>query len=128
MSSGVGMPFSLTGGASMKVSCGRVDFKRVVSSHVRPSGNFVIKRAAMLTLSPMTNKENHKYTCRTRTCTCILHVYICMYARTSVFVSLLMSHYSTESDTSCHTNRIMTNNNNNYYYCVAIVMIIFTLI
>ena len=77
MSSGVGMPFSLTGGANMKVSCGRVDFKRVVSSHVRPSGNFVIKRAAMLTLSPMTNKDNHKYTCRTCTRTCILHVHVC---------------------------------------------------
>ena len=90
MSSGVGMPFSLTGGASMKVSCGRVDFKRVVSSHVRPSGNFVIKRAAMLTLSPMTNKENHKYTavhvhvyymCMYVTC---VHVHVCSYQCTRV--------------------------------------------
>ena len=57
MSSGVGIPFNLTGGARTKVSCGRFDFNRVVSSHVRPSGNFVINRAAMLTLSPITGDK-----------------------------------------------------------------------
>lgn len=101
MFSGLDIPLRVTGGAIVNWLSERLDLLFVVSSQVTQLGNFIIKRAAMFTFSPITiswnDREHHTNTILVASPSIL----------TSILMPLRVTHHSTEGHPSRHTNRIV---------------------